>query len=831
MLEFSKMKMGIIVGVCLLGILYAIPNFVSKKSLEGLPEWAPHQQVNLGLDLQGGSHLILEVDVNAVFTELLNNNIDDISGALKAEKIQYSALKVDGDAIALKLTNSDDFTRLPSLLRSKKIDMEIAKDGLSGVRLILSEALKNERLEFALEQSMEVVRRRVDELGTREPTIQRQGRDRILVQLPGLDDPTHIKNLLGKTAKMTFHLADDEYIKTGRRRPGTMLVPHDKNPAQKTALLKRVMVSGDSLVDSRPQLGEHGDWVVSFRFDSTGTRRFGKATKENVGKIFAIVLDGKIIMEPRIKVAIMSGSGVIEGSFTAQEANDMSLLMRSGALPAPLTVIEERSVGPDLGADSILAGEMACVIAFVLVLVLMFVYYGKFGLVSNIALLFNLVILLALLSVLQATLTLPGIAGIVLTLGMAVDANVVIFERIQEELDQGHKPFQAIEIGYERALTSIIDSNITTLIAAAILFFLGTGPVKGFAVTLALGLMSSMFTAILLTRLMIAKWYVNRRMETIRVHLMLLIPSKTSISFINRRKFMFMLSILLVGGSIGSVVVKGLNFGVDFKGGILMEVRMPEAADLSDMRTRLNKLDLGEAMLQEFGQNTDVLIRIEKQDGGEKEQAAAVLKVKAELGDKVDYRRTEFVGPKVGGELIQDGILAISLALLAIMFYVWMHFDWQFGLCAVVALFHDVIATIGLFSFTQIEFNLTIVAALLTILGYSINDTVIIYDRVRENLKKYRTMELKDLINISINATLSRTIMTSGTTLIAVLALYIFGGYVISGLSLALLWGVIIGTYSSICIAVPLLVSLNINRKLGEEADDTKGQFGDGVQV
>ena len=363
-----------------------------------------------------------------------------------------------------------------------------------------------------VEQAIEIVRRRVDELGTREPTIQRQGSDRIVVQVPGLDDPERLKDILGKTAKLTFHLLDPN---TPRAQPGTAVPPgarllssDDSDATGNTihyVVRKRVEVSGDRLIDAQPTF-DQGQPVVNFRFDTVGGKKFGDTTSKHVGENLAIVLDNKVISAPRIRTAILGGSGIITGSFTVQSANDLALLLRAGALPAPLLILEERTVGPSLGADSIAAGQMASVIGIVLVVAFMFASYGRFGAMADLALLINMALIAAALSMLQATLTLPGIAGIVLTIGMAVDANVLIFERIREEVRGGRTPISAVDAGYRRALTTIIDSNLTTLVAALLLFGLGSGPIKGFAVTLSIGIMTSMFTAIMVTRLMIVTW-------------------------------------------------------------------------------------------------------------------------------------------------------------------------------------------------------------------------------------------------------------------------------------------------------------------------------------
>ena len=531
MLYFAKWKIGLVLVLCLAGLVFAAPNFVPERSAASLPTWLPHKQINLGLDLQGGSHLLLEVEVDAVIVERLESLVDSIRTELRRERIGYTGLGVaDGRTVTVRLRQADRVDRALELIRDLGnpmapdifgqgggVDIDVSADSGALVTVALTEQAIRDRKRSAVEQSIEIVRRRVDEVGTREPAIQRQGEDRILVQLPGVKDPDRIKRLLGKTAKLTFHLLDTTTpvadARAGRIPPGSRLLAADtreEGGAAEYVVRKRVYVSGENLVDSQPTY-DQGRPVVSFRFDAVGGKRFGDVTRENVGRPLAIVLDDKVISAPQIREPILGGSGIITGDFTVQQANDLAVLLRAGALPAPLKILEERTVGPDLGADSIRAGKIAGVLAFVFVMVFMGMAYGRFGVAADIALLINVALIAGALSLLQATLTLPGIAGIVLTIGMAVDANVLVFERIREEIRTGKTPFAAVEAGYRRALTTIVDANVTTLIAAILLFEFGSGPVKGFAVTLAIGIVTSMFTAITVTRLMIAQWLHRRR--------------------------------------------------------------------------------------------------------------------------------------------------------------------------------------------------------------------------------------------------------------------------------------------------------------------------------
>ena len=510
MVYFAKWKMVLIGIICFLGLSFAAPNFIPLNQAEALPGWLPRQHISLGLDLQGGSHLLLEVDSKTVIREYLDSMVDAARIELRRDKIRYQGLGISGNGIQVTIKDEEKVDEARKLLRALERDAVLDEDD-GRIVMTLNERMIRDRKTAAVQQSIEIVRRRVDETGTREPTIQQQGDDRILVQLPGVDDPERIKRLLGKTAKMSFHLVDQrnsvESAMAGRIPPGSWLLPSEGEDRRMYLIRKRVMVSGDTLIDAQPSTDSRtNEPVVTFRFDTAGAKRFGSATSKNVGKLFAIVLDRKVISAPVIREPILGGSGQISGSFSFQSAQDLALLLRAGALPAPLTILEERSVGPGLGADSIAAGKIASIIGIILVVVFMVAAYGLFGFMADIALIVNMVLILGALSFLQATLTLPGIAGIVLTIGMAVDANVLVFERIREEVRSGRTPISSIDAGYSRAFTTIIDANLTTLIAALLLYAFGSGPVRGFAVTLSIGIITSMFTAIMLTRLMIVIW-------------------------------------------------------------------------------------------------------------------------------------------------------------------------------------------------------------------------------------------------------------------------------------------------------------------------------------
>ncbi len=535
MLYFSAWKRWSIILVCLAGLLLSLPNLFSREQLDKfVPSWLPTHQVNLGLDLRGGAHLLLEVDTGVVLRERLEALVDGARAELRGANMRYTGIAATGNnTVTVRLPDASTAPRVRELLQKlaqpvqssligfgggqMDLTVEIAPEG-NAVRLVLSEAAMLERARAAVTQSMEIVRRRIDQTGVNEPTIQIQGRDRILVQLPGIDDPERIKRLLGTTAKLTFHLLDMTADSNATVAPaGSMILESDRDRdgtgrPVRYVVKRKVEVAGDQLVDAQAGTDPRGGQpIVNFRFSTAGAKRFAEITQANVGLPFAIVLDNKVLTAPRINEPILGGSGQISGNFTFASASDLAVLLRAGALPAPLKVVEERTVGPDLGADSIRAGLISIAAAALLVVIYMVLAYGLFGLFANVALIANLLLTLAAMSLLQATLTLPGIAGLLLTLGMSVDANVLINERIREETKLGKSPLAAMEAGFKRAFSTIVDANLTTLLKMLILYSLGSGSVKGFAVTISLGIITSMFTATVVVRLMMVTWLRRSR--------------------------------------------------------------------------------------------------------------------------------------------------------------------------------------------------------------------------------------------------------------------------------------------------------------------------------
>lgn len=839
MLYFSRWKTFLIWFVVAVSAFIAAPNLFSDEQLEALPSWLPHQKVTLGLDLQGGSHIMLKIERSDIVKERLETVVGDVRTTLRDANVRYSGLSGAGQAVQVRITDPaqlqaarDALQPLTNpvsggtLMGGTVTEVSMTDDGTGLIRLELTDQGIQYRLSSAVGQSIEVVRRRVDELGTTEPLIQRQGSDRIIVQVPGLQDPQRLKALLNQTAKLTFRMVDMTMSATdalNARPPATSEILYSTDdPAVPYLIEKRVVVSGENLVDAQASFNQQtNEPVVSFRFDSRGAQKFAQATQQNVGRPFAIILDNQVISAPVIREPIVGGSGQISGNFSVEGANDLAVLLRAGALPATLTVVEERTVGPGVGADSIRDGLTASAIGAVGVVVFMLGFYGVFGVMANIALAANVLMILAVLTLIGSTLTLPGIAGIVLTMGMAVDSNVLVYERIREEVKSGRPLVQAIDSGFTRAFATIIDANVTTLIAALVLFFLGSGPVRGFAVTLSVGVITTVFTAFTMTRWLIAVWLRRTRQKHLPKGIRTGMFDAQNIRFMAIRRYVFALAAAACLIAIGGFVTLGLNLGIDFKGGSIVEVQAKQGqADLGEIRSKLAELNIGEIQAQSFGDDTTALIRIQAQDGGENAEQSAMSLVRGELEEHYDFRRVEVVGPAVSGELTLNATLGVLASMAAILVYIWIRFEWQFAIGAIIATAHDVILTLGLYVLTGIEFNLTSIAAILTVVGYSLNDTVVVYDRMRENLRRYKKMPLPVLIDTSINQTLSRTVLTGLTTLLALLALYVFGGEVIASFTAAMLFGVVVGTFSSIYIAGPLLIAFRLRPDVFDKKED-----------
>jgi SecD/SecF fusion protein len=822
MLHFSRSRTALIIGACLLGVLLAVPNFLAPGTL---PSWLPQPRINLGLDLQGGSHLLLEVDMKTVLKERLTNARSEIRQALLKAQVPHRGLGVIDQGVSVQLASEQDVAvarkALADILQTRtegSANVLLFDQRIDGTRLILtlSPAALTDIAGKAVQQSVSIVRRRIDETGVNEPVVARQGRDRILIELPGVSDPDRIKRLLGATAKMTFRLVAPQGAQADAEAE---LLPYAERgqTTERLAVRRHVEVDGANLTKaSAGQDSRTGEWVVNFGLDRIGAKRFAEVSTRHVGQPFAIVLDGKVISAPVIREPIIGGQGQISGNFSVQDANDLAVLLRAGALPAPLTIVEERSIGPSLGADSIRAGLLAIAAGFIFVVGFIVATYGLFGIFAAVALVANLALTLGGLSLLGATLTLPGIAGILLALGMAVDANILINERAREEARKTNGVISALEAGFRRAYRTIVDANATTLIKMLILFAIGTGAIRGFAITISMGILISMFTAIVLVRLLIANWLRLKRPKSLRIgtrwHAF---PEGTKIPFMRARYSGLIVSAVISVASLGLAYSPGLRMGVEFAGGVVIETRASAPVDQAALRSKLGGLGLGQVQVQEFGSANDVLVRFEHPHGGSAEQQSAIAKVRDSVQQALpgaEIRRVEAVGPTVGSELLRDGLWAMGWAAAAMFAYIAFRFEWPFAVGAIVTMFLDLTKTVGFFAVTGFEFNLTSIAAILTIMGFSINDKIVVYDRVRENLTRFKKMPLAELVDLSINETLTRTIGTSVALFLAIAPLALFGGPALREFAVVLLFGLLLATSSSIFIAAPILLNLGEKR-------------------
>ncbi|OIO39323.1 MAG: hypothetical protein AUJ71_00955 [Candidatus Omnitrophica bacterium CG1_02_49_16] len=718
-----KWRMPLVAAVVAVSLFYAIPPFnTAPGKTDG--------KIKLGLDLQGGMHLILRVDTS----------------------------KLEGKA----------------------------KDDASG-------------------RAMEIIRNRIDQFGVSEPSIQMEGADRIVVQLPGVTDRERALALLGKTALLEFKVVSEDKEKLKEALAGKVPAGHKlykSDEAGEYLLEDKVLLTGKYITNAAVNFeSQFNEPVVSLEFNPEGAKIFSEVTGAYVGQRLAIVLDDKVQSAPVINEKIPSGRAQISGRFNYDSANDLAIALRAGALPAPIIVEEERSVGPSLGKDSVDQGIRASAVGFAAVVAFMALYYLMAGFVANFALLLNILIILAALSYFHATLTLPGIAGTVLTIGMAVDTNVLIFERIREELALKKPMSASLNAGYHKALSAILDSNLTTLITAAILYFMGSGPIKGFALTLSIGLVASMFTGIFVTRAIFDLMLAKGSLKNMR---MLQFLRKTpNLDFLKVRKFCYIASIAVILAGMFAFVKRGDDmYGVEFTGGSFQEYGFKNPISIEQIRKSLSEIGYGTATIQKVGGTNEIMIRTAQ--GSEKPIAE---KFKKDFpGNPYEVLRIENMGPVVGGEMKTKAMWAMALSLLGIWLYVVYRFDFRFAFGGILALFHDGLATIGIVALSGREFSIPVFAAVLTILGYSTNDTIVIFDRIRERRRMGLKESFEQSINTSVNQTLSRTILTSSTVFMVVLALFFFGGEVINDFAFTMLVGLIFGSYSTVYIAAPVLV-------------------------
>ncbi|PRD42149.1 protein translocase subunit SecDF [Phyllobacterium phragmitis] len=741
MLYFSRWKSVLIWLIVAAGVILALPNLFSQNQLAALPDWLPKRQMALGLDLAGGSRLLLQ---------------------LPPEKAATT-------------------------------DATIA-----------------------------VMKRRLSELGYDNPLIEKQGRDQIRVEVPGLYDAQLLKDILSLEGNFSIQLVDQSVpvnqAIAGTPPEGSEIVYSADDPPVGYLVRKDAIVSSKNIIDAEAGVDTGTqDGIITITLDAAGNQNFAETTEANIGKPIALVIDDQVISAPVIRERIDGGQLQISGGFDIQAASNLAVVLRAGALPAPVTVLEERTVGSGLGENQASTGGIAIVIAALLVAVFMVLSYGLLGLIADIALVVNVALIVAALSIIGAPLSLAGIAGIVLTIGMAVDSSILIYERIREDSRNGAPVQQAIESGFSRAVSTIVDANLTTLIAALVLFLLGSGAVHGFALTVAIGIVTTLFTTFTFTRLMVSEWFRAAKPTRVPGRFLRLVPSRTNIPFMRLRRLTLGVSTLASIAVIALFAIFGMNYGIDFRGGALVELQARQGnADIADIENRLAELNISEAKVEPLSPRS-VLITVGSQEGGEDAEQTVAVKLRGELEEDYSFQRVDVVGPTVSSQLSRAGTLAIILSLLAIFAYVWLRFQWQFALGAVLATIHDVILLGGVFIVFGLEFNLWSVAAILIVIGYSLNDTVVVYDRVRENLKQNNVVSRTALVDASINQTLSRTILTSVVTLLALIALYIFGGADMRSFALTLGIGIVVATYSSIFIAGPLLVILGVKTRSGPQ--------------
>src|SRR6059058_60177 len=669
-----------------------------------------------------------------------------------------------------------------------------------------------------LDQAVEVIRKRIDTFGVSEPIISPVANDRILVQIPGLDTAKiqEARDQLSRVAKLEFRLV---YPDNGERLreidQGKQVIPPEyrietykqqhqaegEKPIEERLLVKKKADLAGDRVSGAGASYERDGWAVHLRFDSEGAKQFGNITAANVHHRFAIVLDGVIQSAPVIQDAIYGGDAQITGRFTEEEARDLASSLEN-PLQTPVSIEEERSVSPTLGLDSIRSSIIAGLVGLAITLFCVVIYYRFVGLVANLALLVNIVLLIGVLTMFNFVLTLPGIAGIILTVGIAVDASVLIYERLREELALGKSLKIALQSAYEKAFSSIFDANVTTLITAVILFWQASGPIKGFAISLTLGILASLFTALIVGRSVLS-WFIDT--DRVKKISMLHLISSQHINFLGKGFLACMCSLaLLLAGAMAFYTRGDRNFGVDFRGGDLVTLSAPNKIDVGQVRGALKPIGFADASIQESAQGGKSYITVRTPLNTSDKVEKQIIQTMPNAAFKVEG--SERVGALVGGELAKNSLIALGLGILGILIFVTFRFQLSFAVVAIVALLHDVLMTVGVFALFGRELTLTIVGAVLTVAGYSINDTIVVYDRIREGLASGRRGTIEEIMNSSINQTLSRTILTSTVTLIPILCLFLFGGAVLRDFSLAIIIGVVVGTYSSIFIASPIVL-------------------------
>ncbi|MCK9375768.1 MAG: protein translocase subunit SecD [Syntrophobacterales bacterium] len=843
MLRAVRLKFLFLFLLTILAIIFVLPSLTG-----GLPTWwEKHvsRGLNLGLDLKGGMHLILQVDMEQAINNALSRAARNLQESAEKRGLNVKTEAVSKQALPVILSNRDEQAAFQKWLKEDFPNLEVQgpqrQDGSLQYALALKPDEVKQLQERTLSQSLEVLRNRIDQFGVTEPVLVRQGSDQIVVQLPGIQDPQRALDLIGQTAQLEFKLVDDQAqinieelieqaLKKGKLKPGytrqqlnqalTDKIPADdevyieKSINRETGrmegkpllLKKKVLLTGDAVDNATVRIGDYNEPYVSVDFNRQGGQEFAKITGENVKRRMAIILDGVVRSAPVIQERIGGGKAQITGSYTSQDAADLAIVLRAGALPATVKIVQDITVGPTLGADSIRKGVISGLVGTILVVFFMIFYYRFSGVVAVYALVLNTIMLLGALSLLNATLTLPGIAGIILSIGMAVDSNVLVYERMREEFHSG-KPLKAgIDGGYGKAFLTIIDSHVTTLITACALFLFGTGPIKGFAVTLSLGVTLNLFTALFGTRVVYDWLILKRWLKKLSFFELFETPK---IDFISVRHYAFIFSgILSILGLLAFVQLsRGHgNLGVEFSGGAMVHLSAQENFTVDQVRQPLNQEGWGHAEIQPLEGGRGLMVKVKKSEesvGQMADNLAAILN-KSLPGNHFTVASTAEIGASISQDLRNKAIIAIVISMLGIIVYLTWRFELIFGIGAAAATFHDVLAVLGVFWLLDKEITLLVVTALLTLAGSSLADTVVVFDRIRENLA-LRRGKLGEIINLSINEVLSRTIVTNGTVFLVVVALYFFGGVVLEDFALAMTLGVLVGTYSSVFVASPIV--------------------------
>ncbi len=846
-----KLKLGLLISLVVLSIITIVPSFYSST-----PDWwkkymAP-EGLRLGLDLQGGMHLTLKVNLDKAQENTLAFAANDIKDTLQEQSITVvQTASDDKDTIIFTLPNSGALEQVQTLINEDFPDIDLKVESREGSFPRIFVSLKEEKKEFikihAVDQSLEIIRNRIDQFGVAEPVIIRQGTDEIVVQLPGVKDPERAMKLLGDTAQLEFKMAADTQAlnlnaminqakETGQWQDGepmeklnsalAPLLPEnssiyfekdvDTTTGQERLipilLENKVLMTGDMVKDASVRVGgTFNEPYVSLDLTGRGGKVFAHITEQNVGRRMAIVLDGVVRSAPVIRERILGGSAQISGSFSHEEASDLAIVLRVGALPAPVDIISNMTVGASLGQDSIKKGLTSGIFGAIMVLSFMIIYYRLSGVIANAALTLNILFLFTGLAILNATLTLPGIAGIILSIGMAVDANVLIFERMREEYALGKSVRSSVDAGFSKAFWTIVDSQVTTLITATALFMFGTGPIKGFAVTLSLGIIFNLFTALFFSRMMFDLINSGKAMKSLNF---MQFVKKPNLDYMKLKNITFAISGVMVAIGLLAFIQIGrgtANLGVDFSGGSLLQYKAEAPFSMEEVRHAFDNNQLAGINFQEVENENRLIVKIKKSEevvANLDNQVSAVLE--AELPDHQFVLESQSeIGSSVSAVLRNKAIQAILISLAGVIIYLAVRFDIRFGLAAAAATFHDVMVVLGICWLLNVEITLLIVTALLTLAGYSLNDSVVVFDRIRENMKKNEGEPLIPIINLSVNQVISRTVVTSLTSALVLLALFLWGGSVIHDFSFALLAGVMVGTYSSIFIASPILTLWN----------------------